>query len=225
MEAKKTKRANLENKRWMFFQAGMIISLALVLLAFNYKSSMSENSDFITKTRLEDVLEEIVITRMDEPKVTTPPPSPVDITKLIAVNDDGIDTDIDLGGLEELWGDTEIKYNYYEPTEVDTEFFLVEEMPKFHGGEKEAFWADVQSRLRYPSLAVINNIEGKVYARFVVDRNGSVTSIQIVRSVDPLLDEEVKRVLAGSDRWEPGKQRGKEVKVAYIMPFTFALSR
>lgn len=106
-------------------------------------------------------------------------------------------------------------------------FFIVEEMPKFSYDTLEnlkAFRKYVADNLTYPEEAAEKGIEGDVFVQFIVNKKGQVVNAVIMRSLDPLLDEEVLRVINSSPKWTPGKQRGHKVNVAYTMPVKFKLS-
>jgi TonB family protein len=109
-----------------------------------------------------------------------------------------------------------------EETQSDQVFMMVEEMPQFPGGEK-ALREFITSNIRYPKEAQENGIQGKVYVTFVIDTLGSVVDAKIARGVDPSLDKEALRVVSDLPKWQPGKQRGKLVKVSYTVPISFAL--
>ncbi|MFA5815355.1 MAG: M56 family metallopeptidase [Bacteroidales bacterium] len=109
--------------------------------------------------------------------------------------------------------------------EAQQVFLIVEEMPKFEGGEINDFRNWVQSNLKYPAEAKDKKISGTVYVTFVVNTKGEVVNTNIIRSVDPILDAEVIRVLKFTPAWKPGKQRGKAVNVSFSIPVSFALSK
>ncbi len=100
-------------------------------------------------------------------------------------------------------------------------FFIVEDMPKFQGGDISKFREWVAQQIKYPAEAEKEGIHGKVYVRFVVKSDGSVDKVEVVRGVDPLLDAEAERVISASPKWTPGKQRGKNVAVAFTIPIVF----
>jgi len=102
-------------------------------------------------------------------------------------------------------------------------YFLVEEMPMFRGSKGEAFRDYVSENLRYPREAMEKGISGKIFVQFVVNREGLIEDVTVVKSVDPLLDKEAIRVVANSPAWTPGKQGGKCVKVRYTFPIVFTL--
>jgi len=79
----------------------------------------------------------------------------------------------------------------------------------------------ISANVKYPEIAKENGITGKVFVQFVIDKNGKVTDVQIIRGVDPYLDKEAIRVVSSMPAWTPGKQRGKTVKVSFQLPITF----
>ncbi len=106
----------------------------------------------------------------------------------------------------------------------DQVFFVVEEMPEFQGGDFSTFRQYIAENVVYPEKAKKKNISGTVYVQMVVTREGKVENVQVIRSADPLLDKEALRVVMSSPDWEPGKQRGQNVNVAFTFPVVFKLS-
>ncbi len=106
--------------------------------------------------------------------------------------------------------------------EPDQPFVIVEQMPQFPGGEKEMM-KFIHNNLRYPSLAAENGIQGTVIVNFVVDRDGKITRIKVVRGIGGGCDEEAIRVLSKMPAWSPGKQGGKAVLVSYTVPIKYVL--
>lgn len=102
-------------------------------------------------------------------------------------------------------------------------FIVAETMPLFEGGDLLKFRQWLQTQVRYPAEALKKQIEGRVVCSFVVERDGSVSNIMTLQSPDWLLTNEVRRVLANSPRWTPGMQKGKTVRVKYIVPVDFRL--
>jgi len=109
----------------------------------------------------------------------------------------------------------------YKDVEV---FFIVEEMPKFQGRELETFRDYIAENLEYPDFCAKNKITGKVYVQFMVDFNGEVSYVTVVRGVHPQLDAEAIRVVKSSPAWEPGKQNGKNVNILFTFPINFVLN-
>ncbi len=106
--------------------------------------------------------------------------------------------------------------------EPDQPFVIVEQMPQFPGGEKEMM-KFIKNNLRYPSLAAENGIQGTVIVNFVVDRDGKITRIKVVRGIGGGCDEEAMRVLTKMPAWSPGRQGGKAVLVSYTVPIKYVL--
>ena len=109
------------------------------------------------------------------------------------------------------------------PKEEETKVFdVVEVMPSFPGGQGALFeW--LSKNIKYPVVAEENGVQGRVIVTFVVERNGSITDVQVVKSVDPSLDKEAVRVVKAMPHWIPGKQNGSAVRVKFTVPVTFRL--
>lgn len=110
-----------------------------------------------------------------------------------------------------------------QPKEEETKVFdVVEQMPQFPGGAN-ALFEYLSKNIKYPVVAEENGVQGRVIVTFVVERDGSITDVKVVKSVDPSLDKEAKRVVSGMPHWIPGKQNGSSVRVKYTVPVTFKL--
>ncbi len=101
-------------------------------------------------------------------------------------------------------------------------FDVVEEKPSFPGGQA-ALMSFLSSNIKYPVVAQENGVQGRVIVGFVVERDGSITDVKVMRSVDPSLDREAQRVVKAMPRWKPGKQNGSAVRVKYTVPVVFRL--
>ena len=109
------------------------------------------------------------------------------------------------------------------PKEEDTKVFdVVEQMPSFPGGQA-ALMQWLASNMSYPVIAAENGVQGRVIVQFVVEKDGSVSDVQVVKSVDPSLDKEAARVVKAMPKWIPGRQNGAAVRVKYTVPVTFKL--
>jgi protein TonB len=106
-------------------------------------------------------------------------------------------------------------------TETDEPFFLVEVMPSFKGGGLDKFRDWVQRRTNYPQAAIDKKITGKVYLTFIIEKDGSISNVTVVKGVDPLLDDEAMKAISESPKWTPGLQRGEPVRVRYSIPINF----
>jgi protein TonB len=106
-------------------------------------------------------------------------------------------------------------------TETDEPFFLVEVMPSFKGGGLDKFREWITKRTRYPQAAYDKKIRGTVFLTFIVEKDGSVSNVRVVKGVDPLLDDEAVKAISESPKWIPGLQRGEPVRVRYSIPLNF----
>ena len=110
---------------------------------------------------------------------------------------------------------------------IDTQepvYRSAEQMPLFPGGES-ALMNYVSSHINYPPMAAENNLQGKVIVQFIVEKDGSISEIKVVRSVDKDLDKEAVRVAGTLPKFTPGRQNGQAVRVWYTMPVTFKLNK
>ncbi|MEN6453649.1 MAG: energy transducer TonB [Prolixibacteraceae bacterium] len=227
MELKKSPKADLENKRNTFVQIGLVISLGLCLLAFEWTSKVEKAASLGTVATQEVEDEIIPITRQEEVKPPPPPPPPKVVEVLnIVDNETDIDEELDIQDTEAddktVIDVAPIIKQEEEKAEDSQVFFIVEDMPEFPGGEL-ALRKFIANAIKYPVIAQENGIQGKVYVNFVVDKDGSITNAKIARGVDPSLDKEALRVVNSLPKWKPGMQRGKPVKVSYTVPISFVL--
>ena len=229
MEIKKSEKANLENKKLMFLELGLIIALGITWFAFEWTSKETVVS--VLEDTTEVLIEEEIIPITQE----TPPPPPAQV-KIPVLSDqiDIVDDEIEVN--DDLFMNLEDDANmgveimeYVEVTEdevVEEEaipFQLVEEKPSFQGGDANQFSKWVNSRLEYPEIAKENGVQGRVTLQFTVEKDGSVTKVKVLRGVDPSLDKEAVRVVSMSPKWKPGKQRDRAVPVTYTFPVIFQL--
>lgn len=108
-------------------------------------------------------------------------------------------------------------------TETDEPFVMVEIMPSFKGGDINKFREWVQKRTNYPKVAIDNKIQGRVMLTFIVESDGAVSNVTVLKGVDPLIDSEAVKAIEASPKWSPGLQRGKPVRVRYSMWLNFLI--
>jgi len=217
MEPKKNPEVNLERKKGLFLQIGLVIALLVVLGAFEYKTyeKIAYNLGALS---LDDLEEEIIPITKQEVKPPPPPPPPPEIIEIVE-DDVVIEDEIEI---EDTESDEDEVIEIIE--EDDDEFFMVvENMPIFPGGDL-GLMKYIQKHVKYPAIAKEYNITGKVYVSFIVDKSGSVTNVKIVRGVDKNLDAEAVRVVKSLPKYKPGKQRGKAVRVMFTIPINFTLN-
>ena len=228
MEVKKSQKASLENKRLLFVEIGFVVALLAVLGAFEWSSKEKADSGLVAENK--EIIEEEIIPITQE----TPPPPP-ELAKVPILSDqiDIIDDDIKVNdnilnleddsnlGVEIQDYVEEVKEEVVEEETIP--FQLVEEKPKFQGGDANDFSKWVNQRLVYPEVAKENGVQGRVMLQFTVGTDGSVSGVKVLRGVDPSLDKEAVRVVSQSPKWTPGKQRDRKVKVTYTFPVIFQL--
>ena len=217
MEPKKNPDISLEKKKGLFFQIGLVITLVIVLGAFEWKT-YDKVAYNLGQLNLDDLEEEIIPITKQEVKPPPPPPPPPEIIEIVE-DDVEIEDEIEI---EDTESDEDVEIEIEE--EDDEEFFMVvENMPEFPGGDL-GLMKYIQKNVKYPAIAKEYNITGKVYVSFIVDKSGSVTNVKIVRGVDKNLDAEAMRVVKSLPKYKPGKQRGKSVRVMFTIPINFTLN-
>ncbi len=229
MEIKKSAKANLENKKLLFVEIGLIISLTVTLIAFEWGSKEKQLAALEENTEIIELEEMIPITQETPPPPPSAPKIPV-LSDQIDIVDDEIEVDDDM--FINLEDDSNIGVEIMDYVEgvaeevVEEEaipFQLVENKPSFMGGDANAFSKWVNQRLVYPEIAKENGVQGRVTLQFTVNTDGSVTNVKVLRGVDPSLDKEAVRVVSMSPKWTPGKQRDRAVRVTYTFPVIFQL--
>lgn len=226
MKTKKSIQADLERRKGMFFQIGLLAALAIILISFEWTSSPRtvEQINYVNEIEIE---KEMLLIPRERPQQKEPEEKLPDIKKVMVLVDD--DIILEPVVFDREWdGVSGIDLSTFDEPEDDvpddTKFFKVEDMPLFNEGKPEIeFRKHIAKNLDYPEIAAKNGVSGKVIVEFAVNENGKVVDAVILRSVDPALDEEALRVILHSPAWTPGKQRGKAVKVHFVFPITFRL--
>jgi protein TonB len=226
MELKKNPKIDLKNYSGLFLQIGFVISLGLVLFAFNMTQTEKSSSSL---GELENVAaeEEIIpITRQEEIKPPPPPEAPK-VSEVINIVEDDVEIDDELK-IEDTEADANTQVaivEIEEETEVEEAqvFFIVENMPAYPGGDGE-LRKYIAQNVVYPEIAKENGIQGRVFIQFVVNQKGEVEQVKVARGVDPTLDKEAIRIIQSLPKWAPGSQRGKPVKVSFTVPINFQLN-
>lgn len=238
MEIKKSKKADLEGQKSTGLLIGYIIALALLFACFeNTTRDHIETEPVIYAAAASSAMEEEVVP-ITQPIFQAAPPPPAEAPKVAEI-------------LEIVDNNTELEETEIATSEATTAaisgptghytgpvvsgpvvtqegsdegeiFQVVEQMPSFPGGE-EALSKFLSSNIKYPSMALENNIQGRVVLTFVVNKDGSIVDPEIIKPVDPSLDKEAIRVVKAMPKWTPGKQRGKPVRVKYTLPVLFRI--
>ncbi len=223
MEIKKSEKADLEKNRNTYTMVGMIITLALVWFAFEYKTYDQANMDLMQTALLDDEEDVVLQTERNTPPPPPPPPTQTTIIKIVEddIKVDDLDISIETDDEEEI--EEQIITQEEEKEVAEEEIFVfVEDQPGFPGGD-EARLNYLRQNIKYPEMANENNIQGTVHVTFVVEKDGSVSNVKVLRGIGGGCDEEAVRVIKSMPRWTPGKQRGRAVRAQFNMPIRFVL--
>ena len=225
MKIKKSKKANLEDKRMIFFEIGMILTLAFVLMAFewNWPEKHLTVLDFNRTVVVEEDM-----TGIYEKKKEVIPPKPKLIPPIIVPDDTDEPIDDDLFNPEDTPDVTnDLNGQNWDIQEIEPEDVFVHkyvaQMPEFPGGVS-ALMEYLATNLKYCPDAREVGISGTVFVSFVVWKDGTIRNIKIKRSLSDCLDKVVIQAVENMPRWNPGMQNGKKVNVEFVLPVTFKLN-
>ena len=226
LEIKKNPNVDLNKKRGFIFSISLVITLSLVLYAFEWKQYEKSLVELTSKQT--NVFE----TMVEVPSTTIPPPPEIVVQQpsLVAVPDEEeIEQEIKFVFDIEVTENTKVEE--YKPVEIpkvveeETEeiFTVVEENATPQGGIAE-FYKYVAENVKYPAQARRMQIEGKVFVEFVVGKDGKISNATAVKGIGAGCDEEAVRIIQNCAPWNPAKQRGKPVKQRMVLPITFRLA-
>ena len=219
---------NNEARRPIYFEVGLIISLVIVLLGFEFRSYKADDTD-LQQLYTSNDMEEMGEITIQKPPEIPPPRSNVQSTIIeIVENETEVTTDIEVDveanqeTVVQEWIPPAIIEQEDEEEEEEPVFVVVESMPEFPGGEV-ARLQYLSENLQYPTLAREAGISGAVYVSFVVEKDGQISNIRILRGIGGGCDEEALRVVSEMPKWIPGRQRNIPVRVQFNMPIRFIL--
>lgn len=222
MEKRKNPEKDLRNTSVLFFNMGLFIALSVVVCAFEYRTSKTV-FDPVDITNLEEDIPLILPTEIKPP----PPPPKPKLKQIIEVQNDDVMDDPEEYQIDDLMDDpVEIEIPVDEPGDepiIDAPIDIAEVMPEPEGGF-EAFYSYIRKHLHYPAQARRMGIEGKVYVQFVVDKDGKLTDLQVIKGIGAGCDKEVMRIMEKAPDWKPGRQNGLRVKVRRVVPIDFRLN-
>ena len=224
MQVKKSEKASLENDKVIYVLMGLVFVLSLVYVALEWTEKE------VTKYEVTDTEflfeEEVEIQQTSQETPPPPPPPAVQEVEVLNVVEDNVETETIEVSTEETETEVVIAAPVEAPVEEEEEevvFVVVESMPEFPGGQ-QALFKYLSENVKYPVIAQENGIQGRVICQFLVNKDGSIVDVEVVRSGgDPSLDKEAVRVIKTMPKWKPGKQRGKPVRVKYTVPVNFKL--
>ena len=225
MQVKKSEQASLEKDKLVYVLMGLVFTLSLVYVALEWTERE------VTKYEVTDTEflfeEEVEIQQTSQETPPPPPPPAVQEVEVQNVVEDNVETEsIEVNAEDDKAEEVVIAAPVEAPVEEEEEevvFVVVESMPEFPGGQ-QALFKYLSENVKYPVIAQENGIQGRVICQFVVNKDGSIVDVEVVRSGgDPSLDKEAVRVIKSMPKWKPGKQRGKAVRVKYTVPVNFKL--
>ena len=228
MELKKSPRASLENKRLIFAETGLILALLAVYAGFETSTRAQATASLINTTKVLNDTDIIPIT-LDTPPPAPEAPSLPQLSDEIEIVEDDVTVDLDFRNLDDT--DIPVSIQDYihqevveEEVEEETIFVgVVQEKPTFNGGDANEFSKWVNARLVYPELAKENGVEGRVTLQFTITKDGRLQDVKVLSSPDETLSREAVRVVSGSPKWTPGRQRDRAVNVTYTFPVIYRL--
>ena len=225
MQLKKNPQASLEDKKLTYVLMGLVLVLSICYVAFEWTEREVTKYDVVDTDFIFEEEIDIQQTSQETPP-PPPPPAPVEVEVLNVVEDDVEVEEIEINTEDDKDVEVVIAPPVEAPVEEEEEeviFVVVESMPEFPGGQ-QAMMRYIGENIKYPVIAQENGIQGRVICQFVIEKDGKVTDIQVVRSSgEPSLDKEAVRVINSMPKWKPGKQRGKPVRVKYTLPVNFRL--
>ncbi len=222
MELKKSKEANLENKKNGFRLVGLVMICAIVGMAFEYTGFTAlEGNNIVQENTMDD---DLIFDIPEEeepppPEEEAPPPPPI-IEEIEVVDDEEEVEDVDLSVVDDVVDEVP---DEEPPAPVAEKVFdFVEVDPSFPGGPA-AMNQWIVDNVEYPELAREMGEQGIVYVKFVVNSKGSIEKVSIRKGISDALDAEAKRVVKKMPKWVPGEQAGKPVSVNFTLPIHFRL--
>ena len=225
MEVKKSPKADLENKRSTYVLIGLVMVLSLMYIALEWTQTEIKKIEVVSSF-IDDGEEEMVAQTMHDDQPPPPPPPAAVVQEVLNIVANTVITETVIVSTE---GDEDKKIeipvfvpSLQEEEHEDEIFTIVEEQPSYPGGDKARI-EFFNKTIKYPTIAQENGIQGTVYVTFVVNKDGKIVDVQVVRGADPNLDKEAVRVVSAMPPWNPAKQRGKSVRARFTLPVRFTL--
>ncbi len=228
MEVKKSASASLENKSHDFLLMGLVVALGFLFIIFEWtttdvKKIEAEDSQAIFEE--EEMMEVTVQKDVPPPPPAAVAPPPV-VAPEIKVVENTVETkDIEIKSSEETGEAVEAAPIDNGPEEVEEEeiFMRVEKAPSFPGGQK-AMMEYLMKNIKYPAVCQEAGISGRVIVSFVVNKDGTIQNVEVIRGVHEKLDAEAVRVVKSMPAWSPGEQQGRKVRSKFQLPVFFRLA-
>lgn len=234
MQPKKSEKADLENYRGLFMQFGLVVALLLCIVMIEWKT-YDQSVANLGELDVEIEDEIIPITQRDIAPPPPPPPPPPEIIEVVE-DDVELEEELEMQTTEtDMMEEVEVIEIEEEVSDEVLSFAVVESVPVFPGCEdakdnnerKLCFQQNilrfVSRNFEFPEMARQMGIQGRVYVNFVIERDGSVSNVEVVRGIDALLDDEAVRVVKKLPKFTPAKQRGKPVRMSFTLPINAKL--
>lgn len=224
MEPKKSHKADLTRKSFLFFNIGLIVALLVAISAFTYK--VYDDTSGVDLTANQAITEEIM--EVPPTEQLPPPPPKIEQPQIVEVPDDkkieeeieiNMDAETDVNEAKEIPIAPVVEEEKEDPNVI---FTVVEETAAPIGG-MPAFYEYVGKKIKYPAQAKRMGIEGKVFVEFVIEKDGTITDVKAIKGIGAGCDEEAVRIVQAAPKWKPGKQRGKPVRQKMVLPIAFKL--
>ena len=228
MEIKKSEKASLENKRLIFAEVGLIAALLVVYAGFESSTRAKEVALLQGNTLIDDE-DDVFVTFLETPPPAPEVPALPMLSDELEIVDDDVTVDLDFQSLDDTDAPVDIlEYKFQEVVEEEDEeevipSVVVQQKPKFQGGDVNGFSKWVNSRLVYPEQAKEMGIQGRVVLQFTIGKDGRLQDLKVLNTPDQTLAEEAVRVVSSSPKWEPGRQRDRAVNVSYTFPVIYQL--
>lgn len=235
MEIKKSPKADLERGKTLSFFLGAVVALALLFTALEWSSAQGSDLAGDSKLNIKDMEDALLIPENEQPEETPEPETPeAQVEVALPEEFKVVSNEKEVAKIVIISADENKELPppapvIIAPTTTQQEepedhiFEIVEEAPVPPGGDIQKLLKWIAKNIKYPESAANNGVQGRVVLRFVVEKDGSVSDVQVVKKVDPALDKEAVRVVSSMDKWKPGKQRGKPVRSRFTLPVQFKL--
>ncbi len=234
MQLKKSEKADLENYRGLFMQFGMVVALLLCIVLIEWKTYDQSVADLgELDVEIEDEI--IPITQREVAPPPPPPPPPPEVIEVVE-DDVELEEELEIQSTEtDMMEEVEVIEIEEEVSDEVLSFAVVESVPVYPGCEdakdnnerktcfQQKILQFVSRNFEFPEMARQMGIQGRVYVNFVIEKDGAISNVEVVRGVDPLLDDEAVRVVNKLPKFTPAKQRGKAVRMSFTLPINAKL--
>ncbi len=224
IEIKRERNARELALRPLLLNVGMAFSILFAIVAINWRTSAE--GDLVDLGEVEADMNEIIEIPVSQQE--PPPPPQQEVFQIVEVKDTEIIEEINIALDVEITENESVEVieitAEVEEEKVDEIFVIVEQEPLPKGGF-DSFYAYLAEELNYPARALRFGLEGTVFIQFVIEKDGSITQAQVVKGIGMGCDEEALRVIESAPAWEPGKQRGKAVRVKKVIPVRFKMAK